>query len=44
MSPGWGDYDGYWSATPAASGHAVIGLYDGYVYGSYDRRLRLRRR
>ncbi len=32
--PGWGGTF-YWSATPAASGHAGIGLYGGYVgYGS----------
>ena len=28
--------DDYWSATPSASGHAVIGLYDGYVYDNFD--------
>ena len=33
---GWGDYDRYWSATPSASGHVGIGLYDGLVRTSYD--------
>jgi len=27
---GW-QVDGYWSATPSASGHAIVDLYDGYV-------------
>jgi hypothetical protein len=29
--PGWGGLAYYWSATPSASGHALIYLYDGHV-------------
>ena len=32
---GWYDSVTYWSATPSASGHAVISLNDGYVYDGY---------
>ena len=28
--------NGYWSATPWASGHATVGLYDGYVFPLSD--------
>jgi len=34
VPPGWDDDVDYWSATPAASGHAYIGLNVGYV--TYD--------
>ena len=32
---GWGS-DNYWSATPSASGHARVALYNGYVGNSVD--------
>ena len=32
---GWDDGVNYWSATPSASGHADISLFDGYVDDSY---------
>ena len=34
--PGWDDDYNYWSATPAASGHANLGLGYGYVTYYYD--------
>jgi hypothetical protein len=36
VPPGWHDWYGYWSATPAASGHASFDLYYGLVYTFND--------